>query len=245
MKGILALAAAVLCAACQVSFELKPKQDMSYVIGINISGTVSPDLNGFVPRASDANGKMRFSTSLDDPPGSGDKIVEWAAGSWGAKNHIDLGWYSSEDVATPDLVETWTPDFAATGDPVIELVIGVETPAPIAPEAAGNLAPSAPGLTAAASVGNLAPSAPGLAEAASAGNLAPGAPGLATAKGAGNLAPAAPWLAGAAGGGDLDPDAPEPGAPASAGNLAPGAPGLATAKGAGNLAPGAPSAITP
>lgn len=61
------------------------------------------------------NGKVRYL----DP--TGQYFAIWSGGTWqlGSNDTPEAYWNSSEDVATPDLVETWTPVNPATGHPVV------------------------------------------------------------------------------------------------------------------------------
>lgn len=118
----------------------------------------------------------------------------------GLEGNDGAWWKSTDDVETPDLVETWQGIGATTGTPIITLVpasgIG-DTAPPISPEGGEDLAPATPGSSAGAG-----------------GDQDPAAPGSTAPAGGGNLAPAAPGSS-AGVGGDYSPGTPAPIAPVS------------------------------
>lgn len=133
------------------------------VTGALTDGTnpvVFPHLRYYV----DYSGKPSFQ-SIDLPPVSGVYgIIVWDTNHWSMRYFDGLiliaEWRSSEDVASPELVETWTAQGDATGDPVVTNCYSASTaPATVAPASPGN-APSAPGAALGSGPGN-APSAPG------------------------------------------------------------------------------------
>lgn len=94
-----------------------------------IRGTGAPNFNGPVIRGALYQGKPTYTTNGSPwdaaAPATGRWItVGWESGSWNISLHIDGfyqpagAWYSTEDVATPDLVTTWTAFGSCTGTPV-------------------------------------------------------------------------------------------------------------------------------
>lgn len=78
---------------------------------MTVSGTISPDLNGEYRMAGLASAKPRYL--------SGTKAILWTAGKWRMSDALQVPfWESSEDVATPDLVSSWTPVLGASGSAV-------------------------------------------------------------------------------------------------------------------------------
>lgn len=82
-----------------------------------VSGTTSPNLNG----ASIFNGEIQDYPSWEKTnfPTVDISIFRDSELGWLVVNGSFSGWFSSDDVATPDLVTTWTPLDAETGAPVI------------------------------------------------------------------------------------------------------------------------------
>lgn len=92
-------------------------------------GTVSPDANGILYLFGDSNGKQGFSNTglgvFDLWPDGQTNIAYWDAAQWvfyiySVTSGISTllgGWTSAEDVASPDLVTSWTPLGAEVGSP--------------------------------------------------------------------------------------------------------------------------------
>lgn len=124
---------------------------------ILISGTLVPDVSGLLDPYTDAYGYAAWSLGGVDVTGgtySGPGITYNRFGGYWVIQNFSNGagslphWDSTEDIAaapTPDLA-TWTPSGDASGVPSLTGTAAV--PEAIAPAAAGNLSPSAPGAIA-------------------------------------------------------------------------------------------------
>ncbi len=86
--------------------------------GIQITGTVSPAMDGFYPLAGTQSGRSRYASGSSD--------VSWSGSAWVMYHPTGDAWYGYDDVLTPDGVTVWTPwdDESRTseGQPVVELV---------------------------------------------------------------------------------------------------------------------------
>ena len=95
-----------------------------------VGGVTTPDMSGPLLEWAEAQeGKAAYSTGAFESPGDNPYVLiiwtESAGGKWtikkatgGVLNGTDI-FTSAEDVATPDLVTTWTAGGAATGTPVV------------------------------------------------------------------------------------------------------------------------------
>lgn len=90
----------------------------------------TPAYQGFYPQcAANLNGKPCYTRDLGDQMGAGydGSAVWWSGSQWHIANSSDgdpdgqSGWYSGENVATPDLVVTWLPHNNEPAAPGVEL----------------------------------------------------------------------------------------------------------------------------
>jgi hypothetical protein len=100
-----------------------------------VTGALSPDLTGSFVYNGEASGRASYAISSAPT-----KQAYWTSGSnkWTLASLLDIGnrWESSQDVATPDLVTSWTAVGSATGTPTVTAAAATATQA----IAAGNAA---------------------------------------------------------------------------------------------------------
>lgn len=81
---------------------------------INISGVILPTITNLT-RIDDYNGRPAYTSDGEESASSYPwTYLQWGAGLWALYQLSDeltyTGFYSDDDVATPDLIETWTTD---------------------------------------------------------------------------------------------------------------------------------------
>lgn len=93
--------------------------DIAQVSGTLTSDGVTPVVFPDMKSRGFQNGKMSY-VSLDNL-----SSISWDGSSWQMRwfydPSISVGWESVDNVATPDLVTTWTPLFLSTGVPVVTI----------------------------------------------------------------------------------------------------------------------------
>jgi len=95
---------------------------MSVCQTIQVTGVLSyegvPVVFPELPLGGTNEGKPFWSAPV--PGGSAD--VVWSADQWNVI-FVDAGWFSTEDVATPELVQTWEPVEGSAGTPIVKCVV--------------------------------------------------------------------------------------------------------------------------